>query len=886
MYEIAGWRLSLTAVAALGLGVFGYFAEGQAQSRAAIDLAGLKAAINGGRVIKDRTIRGVDLVEALIGLAPRTPVKVETSDILGPLDLSVLPGEALQDLSLGDGLRRRIDAAVRATTIYRARPIVRTPRISACLDISNSRIIASTPQNLTAQTSAFQGRDALLSEPALLADGVLFECRFALVDVEIIGVANFTNAIFAAGADFKGSKFDGVETVFARALFLSVDDPKSRRRSGANFRRTQFAGAVNFDRVYLENNPNFAKAKFEGGATFNINHFKGRTNFDGADFLSELTFRSTVFRGDVSFSNVTVSQEFIVEEVTFQKSITIDGSTFSGIVEFNVPRFGGDLNIRRSNFGSLSFDTSTSTGIAPGSSWAKGRFSLADSKFENLTLGGLEFSRDVDLSNLQIDGKLFFRRPKFKAPLSITDSRISKSLSARRIEFRKRFTMSGNRVGTLTDFTQSTFKGAAHFGDTQFLGPVSFRAVRFFGKFGVKFAEFGDYVDFRQTAIPLLDLDRSESPGEFGGRLDFKNARICAVVLRSLIFREPVDFSQATLGPNSPAGRPRSAAETEKSSAEMDAWQCPSTKARTGPGGKKPEPPLQDIDFHYATFEDDALFRGTSFRGSVRLHNVDFGGLADFDRATFAIGPKPGKDAFILSDVRFGDLRLDWSQLPPVAAWQRAPDLQPLAQVLRDLESRFRSKKQLESANSAYYHLKRAELAALRERGAGWGKISLDDPIFRERLVAEAVWWTWGLTTGYGTRIFWILGWAVLVNLLFTAIYACAGGLERKAHPPISGEFTFKQRLFDFPKAYFGGGGGLFKVPEWVRGFINALRFSSVILFKFGYRDTTISGRFLWVNLRYIVMAEWLIGFYIMAAIIFTLAETMPLVNRLLGGLF
>ena len=64
------------------------------------------------------------------------------------------------------------------------------------------------------------------------------------------------------------------------------------------------------------------------------------------------------------------------------------------------------------------------------------------------------------------------------------------------------------------------------------------------------------------------------------------------------------------------------------------------------------------------------------------------------------------------------------------------------------------------------------------------------------------------------------------------------------------------------------------------------MRFSSVILFKFGYRDTTISGRFLWINLRYIVMAEWLIGFYIMAAVIFTLAETMPLVNRLLGGLF
>lgn len=71
------------------------------------------------------------------------------------------------------------------------------------------------------------------------------------------------------------------------------------------------------------------------------------------------------------------------------------------------------------------------------------------------------------------------------------------------------------------------------------------------------------------------------------------------------------------------------------------------------------------------------------------------------------------------------------------------------------------------------------------------------------------------------------------------------------------------------------------------RKFIDSLRVSSVKLFKVGYRDTVLStpaSGFL--RIEYIVAFEWLLGFYILAALLVTLANTQPLINRLLTGVF
>ena len=66
----------------------------------------------------------------------------------------------------------------------------------------------------------------------------------------------------------------------------------------------------------------------------------------------------------------------------------------------------------------------------------------------------------------------------------------------------------------------------------------------------------------------------------------------------------------------------------------------------------------------------------------------------------------------------------------------------------------------------------------------------------------------------------------------------------------------------------------------------NALRFSSVVLFKIGRRDTGITGKYMGIDYRQIVRIEWCIGFYILAAFIITLKNTLPLVNMLFSGAF
>jgi hypothetical protein len=76
------------------------------------------------------------------------------------------------------------------------------------------------------------------------------------------------------------------------------------------------------------------------------------------------------------------------------------------------------------------------------------------------------------------------------------------------------------------------------------------------------------------------------------------------------------------------------------------------------------------------------------------------------------------------------------------------------------------------------------------------------------------------------------------------------------------------------------------RARDAARKFWNALRFSSGILFKIGYRDTTVSGHIGKCDLRWIVAVEWVLGFYLLALLIYTLTNTQPLLNKLIQGVF
>lgn len=201
--------------------------------------------------------------------------------------------------------------------------------------------------------------------------------------------------------------------------------------------------------------------------------------------------------------------------------------------------------------------------------------------------------------------------------------------------------------------------------------------------------------------------------------------------------------------------------------------------------------------------------------------------------------------------------------------------LEPLSHVFKGLEANFRTINQLSDANQAYYHRKKAELKETKNGDDFW--------LTTQR---EAEWIFWGIPCGYGTKIYWIIGWSVLTTLLFAVIYSIKGELNRQSHPETKQEFNFKQRLFDFPKEYCSKNSMVEIKNLSARNFINALRFSSVILFKVGYRDTTISGKILGIDYTHIVRLEWALGYYILGALGVTLSNTLPIVNRLITGVF
>jgi hypothetical protein len=278
--------------------------------------------------------------------------------------------------------------------------------------------------------------------------------------------------------------------------------------------------------------------------------------------------------------------------------------------------------------------------------------------------------------------------------------------------------------------------------------------------------------------------------------------------------------------------------------------------------------------------------------------------------------------------VNFTTLRLKWSQLTHPASWvknshqeriesflerkareaqaqrtapagdrKHAQDidagrepLEPLSEVLKSLEANFRRQNELEDANEAYYQMKRAELQETRER-----------PSFRQQLLREIEWLFFGSLCGYGTGFWTIVSWTLGFNVVFTLIYWTLGDLQRHRNPDITRDFTFKWRLLDFPHLYITSQESsaqprnatpaerlMQKAPtrDAARKFWDALRFSSGILFKIGYQDTTVSVHIGTWDLHWIVAVEWLLGFYLLALLIYTLTNTQPLLNRLIQGVF
>ena len=394
----------------------------------------------------------------------------------------------------------------------------------------------------------------------------------------------------------------------------------------------------------------------------------------------------------------------------------------------------------------------------------------------------------------------------------------------------------------------------------------------------LQFLNIRKYADFRNATIRKLDVNNSVEPTILRGRIDFRNAVISEAHFEDIIFEKDADFSDV-----------------------------------------KFSSPMKDekfaVVFRFINFESDAYFIRTYFSGDTAFERVNFKKDANFADAIFG-GKKNGdKEKFSLSYINAKNLLIKWNQLPNLDSWvseskdriksfvdieeekereekkrlavvrTRAEDearLEALSKVLKGLEADFRSRNQLNDANNAYHCRKRAQLKEARNRLKGASNRHQLWSSFQK----ELEWIFWGTPCGYGTKIWWIIGWSALFNFIFTIIYSVKGQLKRETPLAKKREFVFKQRLSDLPKEYLTKSSPSEIKHKSVRKFVDALRFSSVVLFKIGYRDTIVSGKILGLDYKYIVWIEWALGFYLLACIVVTLSNTLPIVNRLITGVF
>ena len=546
----------------------------------------------------------------------------------------------------------------------------------------------------------------------------------------------------------------------------------------------------------------------------------------------QVTNKILIINSDIQSAR-SQNERFLVNATRtfFSGEVDFSDATFSGVAFFSDATFSGMANFSAATFSGMAF-------------------------FSDAT-----FSGEVDFSDATFSGVAFFSAATFSEKANFSYATFSGLANFSYATF-----------NGVANFSYATFNGVAAFFRASFMKLADFNRSKFLSSLSFRNVDFREYADLRNTQIRRLDCNSVDSPTIIKGRLDFRNTIISEAHIQDFIFEKNVYFSDSKFGVLVEEEKKESVSNTDKKPDKRN---------------MKVKSSLATV-FRFLTFESHADFKRTKFLGNTAFENVNFIQDANFTDVDFKARKDGNKQKFSLSYLNFKNLFIKWDQLPNIRCWvtgssgriksfveikeEEQKKLEPLSHVFKSFEANFRAINQLSDANQAYYHRKKAELKETKNGDDSW--------LTTQR---EAEWIFLGIPCGYGTKIYWIIGWSVLITLLFAVVYSIKGELNRLPHPETKQEFKFKQRLFDFPKKYCSKNS-----KEEVKNhkFINALRFSAVILFKVGYRDTTISGKILGIDYTYIVWLEWALGYYILGALVVTLSNTLPIVNRLITGVF
>lgn len=905
-----------------------------------IGVAELVETIKTGNPIEGRAFRGIDLINALKQLPSDAEVRIHNSQIRGSLDFSRMSKSLLE--SVVDPVHTKALKRFHGDDFKAGQMTMRV--VTNPIDIVYSTIQDRHGKSIDGTQTYFKGglriENTTVSGYVQMLESVLsgrsrfigstFERnvefkRAAFLPLTLpqkstreITEQTFKEVTFGSRAIFSEAYFDG-NSGFRLAVMKDLSDFEGALFVNVGFNNTEFGGEAKFRSARFEGHTaGFEQAVFKGKADFGQTDFSG-ARFRGTRFEAEAIFSGTKFSDAADFQQAHFGANAKFSSAAFSNGSNFTGSIFTAAVNFSRVQMKGKNNFSRTDFGgNVTFRKSSMRGA--------------------LNFNGVRFGSRFQTLEMKFLKEVTFQESNFEGPVVLQSTNFTERLRFENTRFASEFQALGTRFSSSVTFVNSQFKDLVNLQQAVFSGPVTFRNSRFAKPLLLRHATFEnelslenpsmpDFSDFRNTRISVFKFDSSARPVAVMGRLDFRQAEVRVLCLRDVTFTAPVDFSDARLGGGHLPSRANNIKQEDFCGRNLASDSAQEVAVKADTDVAQTVLPQASVDYQSVTFEDDVFFTRTQFIGSVKMEQVRSAELADFTGATFEPGGDRPPNSFALWYSEFADLKLSWQQLPTIAAWERQSrlrhqmpgekpqmeskrdtneqgsqkdgrqelsvvktqtQLQRLSDVLGQLERQFRDQGQLDDANAARFHTKRVRLEELRNDAFSDDNINWQLGKLKAWLIAEAEWWVWGVLSGYGTKIWWAIGWATLITILFGVLYTGLSNVAR-LKPGADDDhdaFRFRQRLFDFPSDILQQPKMALEIQNGYHRIAAAVQQSSAILMKVGTRDVYFEDRRRSKTVGWLVRIEWVLGYYIVAALIYTLSETWPLLNRLLAGVF
>jgi len=651
---------------------------------------------------------------------------------------------------------------------------------------------------------------------------------------------SFWRTQFSEWADFSGAQFSGVTTHFSHSQFSGkADFFKAQFSEKASFWKTQFSEEAEFTKAQFNGEASFKESRFIGDTVFTKTQFSGDTVFTKAQFNGEANFSGAQFSGETNFIGATFKKLAFFQNAILNDKLILDAVLFQEYADFR------NTTIRRLNWNNTSPTIIT------------GRIDLREARITESHFENLIFENDVDFSDVEFGIGLlrqndFIDFSTFVEVLAMQADSKSKNPS-------KRISEDLFNTDTCKDTNKEDL---SYF----YTSPLS----QSYNTFSVNLSDYSELRTIKNLKV-CISMD---------DKFKMRIIKDLNSLLNSMYYYKKEYFKDIKIGTNEKNLLKRgikNLSEEEVLKLNLVLFISAYSSHLDIPANL----------FRFVTFESDVRFLRTEFYSDIAFEDVYFEKGVNFTNANF----KPilnRNPKFSLSYIDFNDLIIEFKQLPEEKNWvldskdrvvsfvdedknDIARELQPFSEVLAGLEAVFSRNKMLGDKNKAHYHMKVEEL-----KEAITGKW-LYAQIFTWEV---GDWVLWGWSSGYGTKLWWIVGWYSAGLFFFAFIfYRLSEMVTKKDTGEIKPDSEFRMRLINFPWYFMKS---VEIKNEELKDFFIALRLSKVLLLKVGRRDTEVEGKLM----KSIVWIEWAFGYYLLGVLVITLKNTVPIINSLISGVF